>query len=109
VISDFENVWGSFQDDVLTGTDQATEIFGFDGDDTINGLAGDDLLVGDQLFDLNYDNGADTIDGGEGTDVCLQADDESNCESDEPPPPPARRQRSLRALERMVFDYFRMR
>ena len=50
----FENVWGSDFNDLITGNAKDNGLFGRDGDDTIFGLGGNDVLHGnwgnDQLF-----------------------------------------------------------
>ena len=85
-LAGFEDVWGTFFDDVLTGTSGSNEIVGIDGDDDLFGLAGNDLLIGD-FFDFT-EGGIDTADGGDGTDEC-DAETEVACEADPPPPEPS--------------------
>jgi Ca2+-binding RTX toxin-like protein len=86
----FENVFGTFFDDVLTGDDGPNELFGIDGSDELFGLGGDDVLAG--FFPGFVDPEPDTADGGIGTDVC-DAETETNCEEDpvEPAAASARR------------------
>lgn len=60
VISNFEHVYGSDLDDVITGDAGRNILFGYDGDDTIMGGDGDDVIRGD--------DGADVMDGGNGSD-----------------------------------------
>jgi len=51
----FENIIGTYQDDVLTGDSAANIILGGQGSDVIRGLDGDDVLVGG--FGKTRDNG----------------------------------------------------
>ncbi len=60
VVSGFENVYGSNFGDVITGDGERNIIFGYDGDDTLNGGAGNDTIRGGL--------GDDTMDGGDGID-----------------------------------------
>jgi Ca2+-binding RTX toxin-like protein len=83
-LSGFEDLIGTFFDDVLTGTEGPNRIEGADGDDELSGLGGDDTLIGD-FFDFS-DGGADSADGGVGTDAC-DAETETNCETAPSPPP----------------------
>lgn len=84
VFTAFENVWGTFFDDVITGDDGPNELVGFDGVDQLNGLGGDDLILGG--FFGFVDPEADTADGGLGTDAC-DAETEIACEADPPEEP----------------------
>jgi VCBS repeat-containing protein len=60
---------GGNGNDTVTGTDGADLIFGQNGDDTLNGKAGNDVLCGGLGNDtLQGDAGADSFDGGKGTD-----------------------------------------
>jgi Ca2+-binding RTX toxin-like protein len=81
VFTGFENVWGTFFDDVITGDDGPNELVGFDGVDLLSGLGGDDLILGG--FFGFVDPEADTADGGLGTDAC-DAETEIACEADPP-------------------------
>lgn len=69
---DVERVEGTGNDDVLTGSDRADELWGGWGNDRIDGLGGDDLLEG---FDGNDQiaggDGNDTLDGLSGDDSLL--------------------------------------
>jgi hypothetical protein len=78
-LAGFESAWGTFLDDVITGTDGSNELLGIDGDDELFGLGGDDLLIGD--FFGFADGGVDSADGGLGTDQC-DAETEVACEAD---------------------------
>jgi Ca2+-binding RTX toxin-like protein len=84
VFTGFEDVWGTFFDDVITGNDGPNELVGFDGADELIGLGGDDVLVGG--FFGFVDPEEDTADGGLGTDAC-DAETEIACESDPPEEP----------------------
>jgi Ca2+-binding RTX toxin-like protein len=72
----FEDVWGTFFDDTITGDAGENLLGGIDGDDVLHGLAGDDELFGDV--------GEDEADGGDGSDVC-DAETEVDCETEPPP------------------------
>ena len=72
----FENVFGTFFDDSITGNDSPNELSGFGGSDQIFGLGGDDMIFGG--------GGQDTADGGLGSDLCV-AETETACETDPPP------------------------
>jgi Ca2+-binding RTX toxin-like protein len=81
VFTGFEDVWGTFFDDVITGNDGPNEILGIDGADQLNGLGGNDLLIGGFFGFADPDE--DTADGGLGTDAC-DAETEIACEGDPP-------------------------
>jgi Ca2+-binding RTX toxin-like protein len=91
-LAGFEDAWGTFYDDVITGTDGPNELVGIDGDDQLFGLGGDDVLIGG--FFGFVDPEPDTADGGLGTDQC-DAETEINCEAD---PPPAMADRALERI-----------
>lgn len=93
-LAGFENLIGTFFDDVLTGTDGPNEIEGADGDDDLFGLADDDVLIGD-FFGFT-EGGTDSADGGVGTDAC-DAETETNCETE--PTPPATTSLARSAME----------
>ena len=57
---DIENIWGSRFNDTLTGNDFAGQVYGFEGNDNLSGLGGDDFFYGGDGFD--------TITGGAGAD-----------------------------------------
>lgn len=46
-ILDTVNVWGTLEDDVVTGDGESQSLWGFVGDDSLYGMAGDDTLAGD--------------------------------------------------------------
>ena len=78
VIAGIEQVMGSDYRDVLTGDNEANELYGIGGDDELQGNGGDDVLKGgagdDSLRGSSGDDileggaGADRLDGGAGTD-----------------------------------------
>ena len=69
VITDFENVFGSEHDDLLTGDDSANLLGGLAGDDELRGGAGDDRLWGGDGDDrLQGDDGDDRLGGHAGDD-----------------------------------------
>ena len=57
---DIENIWGSEFNDVLAGDNNAGQVYGFAGNDSLSGLDGDDFFYGG--------TGSDTIVGGAGAD-----------------------------------------
>ena len=74
-----ENVAGNIFDDQITGSSIANELFGFAGDDTISGLQGNDLLIGDFGDPRQSDGGPggnDTLIGGAGNDTLQGGDGE---------------------------------
>ena len=82
--TNFENIIGSYYDDVLTGDNNANNITGDnaesqsgEGADTISGLGGNDTLSGNGGDDqIDGGTGADTITTGSGTDtIILRAGD----------------------------------
>lgn len=71
-ITNFEDITGSGQNDVLTGNNNGNTLTGGGGSDRLNGRAGNDILIGgsgDDTFDL--DTAGDTVTelGGGGTDL----------------------------------------
>jgi Ca2+-binding RTX toxin-like protein len=87
--SGFEDALGSFNDDVIRGDDGPNALRGEFGDDTIEGRGGDDILIGAcALVEGHFfleppceDDGNDTLDGGDGTDRCLEGETNTSCES----------------------------
>jgi Ca2+-binding RTX toxin-like protein len=71
ILAGFENLWGSSDDDVLSGDDSANSILGSFGADTLAGRGGDDALDGG--------GGNDEADGGDGSDACI-AETVTTCE-----------------------------
>jgi VCBS repeat-containing protein len=80
IISGFENILGSNNNDVLIGSSSANTITGGGGNDTINGGLGNDTLAGGtghDLFIYQAGQGNDSINGGAGaswTDVIRMLD-----------------------------------
>ncbi len=85
--SDIENVIGSDQDDMITGTDSLTvgnslwgeggmdRLYGGEGPDMLYGGPGDDMLNGgDEDDTLEGGPGADELTGGRGTDIASYKD-----------------------------------
>ena len=77
--TNFENIIGSYYDDILTGDNNANTITGDnaesqygEGDDTISGLGGNDTLSGNGGDDqIDGGTGADTITTGSGSDQII--------------------------------------
>lgn len=65
-ISGFEDVYGTFEGDTLTGDDGANTLYGRQGDDHLFGGAGNDALGGEE--------GTDELVGGAGDDVYYVGD-----------------------------------
>ena len=64
VLSGFENVTGSQQDDMITGDENDNVLIGNGGNDTLIGGTGDDSLtggIGNDRFEFNEGDGADVI------------------------------------------------
>jgi len=72
LLANLENLWGSSDDDTLTGDDETNSILGWFGDDSLLGGAGDDFLDGGE--------GTDEADGQDGSDTC-SAEAQVSCES----------------------------
>ncbi len=69
-ISGAGRIWGSFGDDLITGSEGADRIYGLNGNDTITGGAGSDSIYGfsgDDVIILS--EGDARIHGGHGTDT----------------------------------------
>jgi Ca2+-binding RTX toxin-like protein len=106
-ISEFNQIIGTANADVLIGTEGRDMIFGDAGDDFIDGKGGNDCLYGDAGNDIIYggddkdiifgnrgddvlygsfeqelyDNKfGDIIDGGRGLDICLDYESQFECE-----------------------------
>ena len=93
-----EDVQGSPFDDTITGDGGPNALRGDPGADTIVGGGGDDSLIGDcaavpghffyeDVFDCSKANRPDTLDGGLGTDLCLEGETLEGCEVTAPPVP----------------------
>jgi Ca2+-binding RTX toxin-like protein len=78
-----EHVHGGSFDDVITGDLNSNLLHGGEGNDTISGLDANDYLFGEEGDDtLDGGNGpADIVNGGLGTDSCVNGEDVSQCES----------------------------
>ncbi len=66
VLSSIENVIGSGDDDVITGSDGANILQGGDGDDILSGEGGNDILIGGEgadIFAFEPGDGIDLIAG----------------------------------------------
>lgn len=62
-------LFGSFGDDLVTGTGGDDRLCGLDGNDAIHGLSGNDILLGAAGDDvLNGGPGVDSLNGGDGID-----------------------------------------
>ena len=80
VISGIEDVEGSRFADVIKGNGLPNRIVGREGNDDLFGAGGDDVLDGDAYF---VDFGNNHINGGQGTDECLNptpSEGAINCE-----------------------------
>lgn len=74
VLTNIENLYGSFHDDTLTGDANRNQLRGFAGDDTLTGNDGNDIFMGGL--------GADSHDGGNGRDHMRYAVSASGVEVD---------------------------
>ena len=75
VLRGFEYVHGSYYGDQITGGAEANRLFGFDGDDTIDGDGGADYVQGGQGDDsLLGGAGDDTLEGAAGNDTMAGGD-----------------------------------
>jgi Ca2+-binding RTX toxin-like protein len=72
-LTGIEQVFGSQNNDTITGDAAPNAMYGGPGNDTVSGRAGDDTLDGGK--------GADTLDGGDGTDTCRNGETNVNCEA----------------------------
>jgi Ca2+-binding RTX toxin-like protein len=73
VMSDIENVSGTNNIDVISGSDVPNRVETVAGNDVLNGLGGDDTLDAGAGFDI--------ADGGAGNDVCIDVELPTNCEA----------------------------
>lgn len=70
VISDVENVVGSYMSDVIVGSSEDNKIFAETGNDEVHGGDGNDLLIGGGGHDvINGGSGDDVIEGNAGDDL----------------------------------------
>ena len=69
-VSYYNQILGTSEDNIITGTDLADLIFAFGGDDIIYGGQGNDCIVAGGGNDLVFGNaGSDHLVGGEGNDI----------------------------------------
>ena len=69
-VSYYNQILGTSEDDIITGTDLADLIFAFGGDDIIYGGQGNDCIIAGGGDDLVFGNaGNDHLIGGEGNDI----------------------------------------
>jgi len=74
-LSDYHLVFGTKENDSLTGSAENDYLFGGGGDDTLEGLAGNDVLRGGA--------GNDTLNGGAGADQLVGGDDNDTIDGDD--------------------------
>ena len=78
-VTGVERLTGGSANDVLTGNDSANRIIGLGGSDTINGLTGDNVLIGDFavfasgsiVTDARLNDGDDVISAAGGNNIAL--------------------------------------
>jgi Ca2+-binding RTX toxin-like protein len=81
-LTGIEWVGGGDFNDTITGDANPNSLWGNGGNDTISGLDGDDTVYGNDGDDtIDAGIGTDVVDGGPGTDSCLNAEDDTGCES----------------------------
>jgi Ca2+-binding RTX toxin-like protein len=69
-LSHYNQILGTFEDDIITGTQFADLIFAFGGNDIISGGQGNDCIIGGGGDDFIFGNaGSDHLVGGEGNDI----------------------------------------
>ena len=69
-LSYYNQILGTFEDDIITGTQFADLIFAFGGNDIISGGQGNDCIIGGGGDDFIFGNaGSDHLVGGEGNDI----------------------------------------
>jgi len=69
-ISYYNMIEGSFDDDMIIGTNLPDLIFGYGGDDIISGEKGNDCIFGGEGGDIIFGNeGNDNLSGDEGNDI----------------------------------------
>jgi len=69
-LSYYNQILGTFEDDIITGTQFADLIFAFGGNDIISGGQGNDCIIGGGGDDFIFGNaGNDHLVGGEGNDI----------------------------------------
>lgn len=72
-----ENVIGSRGINRITGDEGPNQLLGLEDDDWVDGLGGDDLLDG------GTGRGFDRLNGGDGSDRCLEGEELTNCEAEQ--------------------------
>jgi Ca2+-binding RTX toxin-like protein len=78
-----ENVYGSYYDDVLTGSGETNDLYGLSGNDDLYGLDGNDGLAGGDGNDiLEGGRGADYLEGGAGLDTASYDDSSTAVNAD---------------------------
>jgi len=69
-LSDYNQIVGTSEDDILIGTDTADLIFALGGNDIVSGGQGNDCIIGGEGDDIIFGNaGNDHLVGGEGYDI----------------------------------------
>jgi sugar lactone lactonase YvrE len=69
-LSDYNQILGTSEDDILIGTNTADLIFALGGNDIISGGEGNDCIIGGEGDDIIFGNtGNDHLVGGEGYDI----------------------------------------
>jgi Ca2+-binding RTX toxin-like protein len=84
VMSDIENITGSFGDDVLIGSDVANVIDAGYGNNTVDALAGNDIVRGgDEVDTVHGGAGDDSLHGGDGNDALDGGSEVDSCFGDD--------------------------
>ena len=69
-LSDYNQILGTSEDDILIGTDASDLIFALGGNDIVSGGQGNDCIIGGEGDDIIFGNaGNDHLVGGEGYDI----------------------------------------
>jgi len=69
-LSDYNQILGTSEDDILIGTDASDLIFALGGNDIVSGGQGNDCIIGGGGDDFIFGNaGSDHLVGGEGNDI----------------------------------------
>jgi Ca2+-binding RTX toxin-like protein len=75
-LSDYNQILGTSEDDILLGTDASDLIFALGGNDIIFGGEGNDCIIGGEGYDIiKGDSGDDKLIGGPGFDIIDGGDD----------------------------------
>ena len=84
-LNGIENISGTFQNDLISGDEQANSFYGGFGNDTLSGGTGSDALAGSAGNDtLDGGPGDDFLDGGSDQDTCANGEQEQGCETTGP-------------------------